>query len=359
MNSIKIFQKVYSGFKIVLIMMVCSTLTILMPSFVFCKNIDIRVSVKIIVDPVSGNRPDGITHTMFNNAEDAANQWQASYYRGYRFRITEIVEIGGPDQGGATGPSKWFNMDLLGDNWDSFKYNVNTDDRYQKRSDQVNFYVSTAGPAANSGGACPIPPDDCLACFGRVNNGAWWLNHELGHFFALRHTHQGENRDECIPGDDDGIADTLADVPAPCWTSLDDVANYHYSMSYVELNSLQKKLVSDTYFNVMSYHEAPDKDLVENRMTELQLDRIADTANGVRFPFVSGKTWFIKPEKEITPGAGDSKDEFQLISRGVTAANNAGGDILMLRPGIYLENLTISKPMTIRATRAGPVFIGN
>ncbi len=333
-------------------MMVCFTLTTLEPGLVFCKNIDIRVSVKIIVD-VSGNRPVNITDALFNDAAEAANLWQASYYRGYRFRITEIVEIGGPDQGGAAGPSKWFGMDLVGENWEPFQNDVSTDDRYQKRSNQVNFYVST-GPISNSGGACPIPPDGHPACFGRVNNGPWWLNHELGHFFGLLHTHQGENLEECIPGDD-GIEDTFPD--SRCWIGINSVANYYYSMNYVELSALQQKLVDDTYFNVMSYHEAANKDSVENQMTELQFDRMADTANGVRYPFVSGKTWFVKAGGEI-PGVGDSGNEFQFISEGIVAANNAGGDILLLRPGVYPENLTISKPLTIRATRVGPVFIG-
>ncbi len=57
-------------------------------------------------------------------------------------------------------------------------------------------------------------------------------------------------------------------------------------------------------------------------------------------------------------GVGSSIDEFRFISDGVEWANNAGGDILLLRPGVYPENLTISKPLTIRATRVGPVFIG-
>lgn len=340
-----------------LIMTVCFTLTTLEPGLVFCKNIDIRVSVKIIVD-LSGNRPAGITDELFNDAAEAANQWQASYYRGYRFRITEIVEIGGPNQDGATGPSKWFGIDPRSpdDLWIEFQEDV-TGDHYQKRSDHLNFYVST-GPVQNpgTGGKCP---SSTSACYALANSGPWWLVHEPGHFFGLLHTHQGDNRDECIPGDD-GIGDTLPDIPALCWTSIDDVANYHYSMNYEALKvpyPLWYKLVGDTYFNVMSYHEAANKDLLENRMTELQLDRVADYASGIQNAFVSGKTWFVKAGKEI-PGIGDSVNEFQFISEGVAAANNAGGDILLLRPGVYPENLTISKPLTIRATRVGPVFIG-
>ena len=70
--------------------------------------IDIRVSLKVVVDPVTGNRPSGITDVLLRTAETNANIWKLSYSRGYKFRITEIVNIGGPSQGGASGPSQWF-----------------------------------------------------------------------------------------------------------------------------------------------------------------------------------------------------------------------------------------------------------
>ena len=63
------------------------------------------------------------------------------------------------------------------------------------------------------------------------------------------------------------------------------------------------------------------KDVVENRMTEGQLDRLADTANTHRNPFVTGKTRFVKPGTPIL-GNGSSTDEFQGISPAVSAAND-------------------------------------
>ena len=107
--------------------------------------IDIRVSVKVIVDPVSGDRPNGVTNQLFADAEDSANEWKAMYYRGYRYRITEVLEIGGPTQGGAEGPSKWFGQDPRDypQPWLTFQSEINTDSRYLRRTDAVNVYITT------------------------------------------------------------------------------------------------------------------------------------------------------------------------------------------------------------------------
>lgn len=37
---------------------------------------------------------------------------------------------------------------------------------------------------------------------------------------------------------------------------------------------------------------------------------------------------------------------------------SAPGDIVLIRPGTYNELVTLSSPVTLRATRAGPVRIG-
>jgi hypothetical protein len=319
------------------------------------QTIDIRMSVKVIRHPTTGVRPLGISNGMFYAAADNANVWKATYYRGYRFRITEIVDIGGPTQGGTNGPSKWYGSDPRNypEPWLTFQNDINTDARYQRRTDQVNFYITT-GPSSDPGGACPIPPGETsyIACHGFVNDGPWWLNHELGHFFGLSHTHAGASG--CTPGDD-GISDTLLDTT--CWTSRDQVANYHYAAPYANLNAGQRFAVDNVYFNVMSYHEALNKDTVENRMTELQLDREADIANNERAPFVTGKTRFVSTSGS-DGAAGSSTGPYRTVLKGVSVANNGGGDIILLRPGNYNETPTINKPVTLRATRNGWATIG-
>jgi hypothetical protein len=52
--------------------------------------------------------PKEISPDTFTNAVAAANQWMASYWRGYRYQLTEVTDIGGPTQGGTNGPSQWF-----------------------------------------------------------------------------------------------------------------------------------------------------------------------------------------------------------------------------------------------------------
>lgn len=323
----------------------------------FAEFIFIDLSIKVIVHPDTGARPTGVTDAVLQTAVTDANTWMANYQRGYRFRIAEIVEIGGPPDG-LNGPSKWYGEEAR-DSWAEFQSDTQNDARYLLRGNSLNFYI-TMGTVSNTGGACPIPsnPDDAsasMACWGLVNDGPWWLVHEPGHFFGLPHTFAGEDKSTCTPGDDN-ISDTLPD--SNCWTSRDQMANYHYGKPYAELNSAARRtLVNDTYYNVMSYHEAANKDTDEDRLTELQLDRWADTANSARASVVSGRTHFVSPSGSPS-GTGTSTDPYLSISNAVAAANAAGGDIILLRPGVYDQTLTIDRPSTLRVARGGPALIG-
>lgn len=336
--------------KIKLLLLLMILLTLYSPAF--GQYIEIRVSVKVILHPTNGTRPSGITDNLLNTAAANSNNWMASYWRGYRFRITEIQDIGGPSQGGSNGPSKWFG-EVPGA---SFQNDTRTDSRYLLRSDQVNFYITTgvAGPA-DSGGGCSGLANE-TACYGFVNTGPWWLVHETGHFFGLPHTFGGMLCPKATSPGDDGISDTLPEID--CWTR-DQISNNAYGVPYDSLRTAgQRKLVEDTYLNVMSYHEAATKDMVEDRMTELQLDLHADTANGARAAFVSGRTRFVSLSGSDS-GAGSSTSPYRTVLKAVTVANAAGGDIILLRPGAYNGTLTINKPCTLRATRVGPASIGS
>ena len=333
-------------------------LTVLAPALASGQFINIRLSVKVITHPLTGNRPPGITDQIFYDAAADANVWKAGYSRGYRFQIAEIVNVGGPTQGGTNGPSKWYGTDPRSEPlWSTFQNEINTDPRYARRTDHVNFYVTT-GPSGNPGGACPIPPgeSDLIACHGFINGGPWWLNHELGHFFGLPHTFSGESGSPaCTPGDD-GISDTLPD--SNCWNSRDAVANYHYGTTYANLNTSQKAAVENVYFNVMSYHEAGNKDTVEDRMTELQLDREATIANSDRAAFVSGRTRFVSLSgNNASTGLNGTAPKRTVLSA-VNASAAAGGDLILLRPGNYNEQISINKSVTLRAPRTGWATVG-
>lgn len=331
------------------------------------QHITIRLSIKIIVDPVSGLPPAGISNGLFQVAVARANQWMADYWRGYRFQITELTTIGGPAQGGVNGPSKWFNVPPVGTNMmnqklaDLFQEDTRTNGLYLRRTNQVNFYVNTA-PAANTGGWCPIAPAEAsnLSCWGIVNDGPFWVVHETGHYFGLVHTF-GDC--QCSAGcsypdtgSDDGISDTLPE--GDCWT-LNQIAVANFNgTNYANLTPDAKRRVDDTFYNVMSYHNVPNKDVDESRMTELQLDRHANTANASRNAFVSGRTRYVSTSGDngnsgLTGGAPK-----RTVLNAVAASASGGGDIVLLRPGNYNEQVTLMQPVTLRATRAGWVTIG-
>jgi hypothetical protein len=321
--------------------------------------IDIRVSVKIILDPITGARPDGVTDDVFYMAATNANKWMFAYSRGYRFRITEITEIGGPANGSFFGPSQWFGRAFKDDpDWTTFQNDAKNDLRYKLRVNQINAYISTGVVRpGNSGGNTPIPPDDLnTAVEVFPDTGAWWLCHELGHFFGLRHTFAGEDKDSCTPGDD-GIDDTLVD--SNCWTTLDQVSAYYFfGLQYNQLFAPQKATVDSVFYNTMSYHDAVNKNATESYKSEGQLDRETDEANTDRAAFVSGRTIFVSPGGSDSDPGNLSAVPKRTVANAVTVANAAGNDILLLRAGSYPAALTINKAVTLRATRVGVATLG-
>jgi hypothetical protein len=130
----------------------------LLASPLAAQHIEMRVSVKVIVDPTNSAAPPRITPEVFYQAASNANLWMDSYSRGYRYAINEVTNIGGPTQGGTNGPSRWFLQDTIR-NTDTnlvaaFKSIVKTDPLYLLRPHQINVYVSTgyAGPGNSGGG---------------------------------------------------------------------------------------------------------------------------------------------------------------------------------------------------------------
>jgi hypothetical protein len=179
--------------------------------------------------------------------------------------------------------------------------------------------------------------------------------HELGHFFGLFHTHNGEVTKTCTPGFS-GLNDTLPD--STCWINEDQMAQYKFGLPYASLTSSQQILVDNTWFNAMSYHEALSKNTVESRRTELQLDVVADIANTDRSAFVSGRTVFVSTSGSDSSTSNSSTSPYATVSMALTLVNPAGGDIILLRPGNYSGALTINQPVTLRATRQGQAFLG-
>lgn len=323
------------------------------------QTIEMRLSVKVILHPTTGVRPSGITDARIRESVTNANTWMTRYSRGYRFRLDEILDIGGPTQGGISGPSQFYGLDN-----DAFPTNfqsiVNADPRFLVRSDRVNLLSYTDYLSSGGGGACPLIGNDgtaatritCRIAFG---TDPWTLCHELGHFFGLNHTFGGCECPGCTnpSGDGDGLADTLRE--ASCFTR-DQIAQENFFTAYTDLTAGARLLVDNTYGNVMSYHSFSREAGI---MTVLQLDRIADIANSTRNPFVTGRTLFLSPSglDGINLGFSSSAPR-RTFANSTNLTSSAGTDIMLLRPGNYPETLTFRRPVTFRTPMNGSANLG-
>jgi hypothetical protein len=331
--------------------------------------IKIRLSYKIICNPKNLARPnptlehgESVTNAMIAAAVEKMNVLLAGTWRGYRFELYEIVEIG--SRGGFDpDPAHWFGVDFVEADknnalLDQMIANVARDrELYAWRKNAVNVYINQA----TSGAKWRIKNFTDVILVGVDSVSAGWLQlHELGHYFGLHHTHgdlgitlRDYGAKQKIPGDD-RIADTIADLAS--W-DRDEIAAFNFSLRYDSLRAAQKEQVEDVAANIMSYHFLPPMRAGLQRLTEKQLDRWADIAvDYYRRPVCDGRIWFVDVK---TPGyEGTSTYPFDAVKLAVEAAHKEGGDVILLRPGAYNEKLTIRKPVTLRATRQGPVTIG-
>jgi len=329
--------------------------------------IKIRLSYKIILNPKNLSRPrlntqvgEKVRDEMIQEAVDEMNALMASYWRGYRFELDEIREIGA--LGGLdSDPSHWFDVDFIeADKQNKLMSRMEAaikanPGQYAWREDAVNIFINqaTGGAKWKCRDMIVVGPDSVSA--------GWVQLHEIGHYFDLRHTqgdlgvavHGQSGEGYTTPGDDK-VVDTLKDLP--CW-NRDEIAMNNFSIKYEKLDPEQKELVNEVAENIMSYHFLKPIKTNLQRLTEGQLDRWTDTTlDFYRRKVRDGRTWFVDRQ---TPGnEGTSAYPYDSVNLAVAAAYDNGGDIILLRPGEYHEAVTISKPVTLRATRKGPATIG-
>jgi hypothetical protein len=335
------------------------------------QTIDLRLSVKIIGSPLAGTRPSGVTPQMFTNAVAKANEWMAGYWRGYRYQLTEVVDIGGPSQGGTNGPSKWFGVDPRNTDdgtWQSFQADVQGSALYLLRTNALNYYVSTP-THWNTGGAAPFPWEApaWIAAWGIVNDGPFWVVHECGHFYGLVHTHGGcgcpaTQGCSSLNGywvGDDGLTDTLKEAAGDaCFTSINQLTLANFNKWFTNCTAGEQTLAMNTFSNVMSYHDPPNKDTLMSRKTESQADLHTTYANSDRAHTISGRTRFVSATGNNVNSGLNSAAPKRTVLNAVSASAAGGGDIVLVRPGNYNEQITISSTVTLRATRAGWATIG-
>jgi hypothetical protein len=308
-----------------------------------------RMSVKFILN-ASGNRPSsGVINTdqEVQDQVDNANAVLRSYGRGYEFQLIEIVNL--------AGVSQWYNSDR--DEKDALEAAAEANKAlYAYRDNAINVYIN-----GNSGSAiCSFPPGDDIIFMGQGSR-TTSIFHESGHYLDLRHTFQGEtfqnsNGTACtngcncavwIAGNADLIDDTIADHE--CWDTQNQLAQYTFGTTYANLSAANKVRVDAVFFNMMSYHDTRD------RLTSDQLDRMTDASNGDRFKITNGRTRFVDRDNTTIFQFGNSVYPYETVGQGVTAA--VSGDIVLVRPGHYDQAMTITKPLTLRATR-GTAVIG-
>lgn len=329
--------------------------------------IKIRLSYKIILSPKDHNRPrlnaqfgETVSDEIIRKAVDEMNALMASYWRGYRFELTEIQEVGSRN-GSYPDPSHWFDIDFIEQDKQAkllrqMEAAIEAfPELYAWREEAVNIYVNQA-----TNGAKWKFRDSIV--IGAYSVSAGWVQlHELGHYFDLRHT-QGD-RGVTLPGQsgegytnpgDDEIEDTVADLPS--W-SRNEIAKHNFSVKYEKLEAEQRESVDDVAENIMSYHFLKPVNASLRRLTEGQLDRWTyATLDVFRQKVCDGRTWFV--DRQTPCNEGTSTYPYDSVQLAVASANDNGGDIILLRPGEYHETITINKPLTIRATRKGPASIG-
>lgn len=111
----------------------------------------------------------------------------------------------------------------------------------------------------------------------------------------------------------------------------------------------------------MSYHFLKPICAKLTRLTEGQLDRWTEGVDEYysRKKVRDGRTIFVDLKRHKRSGSlGTSTYPFVSVNHAIGAANSDGGDIILLKPGAYDEPVTISKPLTLRATRKGQASIG-
>jgi|GEM_PF-357465 len=341
---------------------------------VHAQYINIRVSAKFILN--SSNLPPSGTYTTTNGwrqAIDTANAGNARFGRGFRYQYPTF-------DGNVSGYSQYFNLD--GTEPLPFEFSIRSNaGQTGWRTDALNVYVvnRNLGPAGNEycAGWASNPEDlldtappyntmkgritvFCAGMQGAPGSELTILAHEFGHHMGLIHTWA-----------DDRVADTPVDAdPTPCeqssvpgWCSC----KFANTLARAAQQGWSPSVLQVATNNIMSYHCENDLDF---DLTEGQLDRWADMTRRYLASEMTGVTYFVDrnsttliPEgysanyHTVFPGL-PAGGPYASVTAGVAAATTTSGNIVVLRPGNYNEQITLNQPVTLRATRAGWASIG-
>jgi hypothetical protein len=307
-----------------------------------------RVSIKQIVHPLTGvtTCTDWASLADAQRGIDEANAILDATGRGTRLVLTDYTLVPNANNFSILTPTPE-NVGIIEDY--ALTHN------YGWRGDAVNVYLTQA--EGDFIGYCSFPGVNrstiIIACTGGRTRGELLL-HEIGHFFDLAHTFIGStccdrtSTPNCshtfsangILGD--LIPDLVCDYP-------DEIATNRFGVVVAQLNAADLALFNVTYRNLMTYHS------VTVQLSEQQNDIVAITANTVRANAVQGHTRFVSNFGFVFGGGNRTAPSLPTVGQAVGQA--AGGDAVVIHAGNYNEPQTITKALTIHATR-GVVTIG-
>ena len=299
----------------------------------------VNISVKVI-RTTGGTRPSGgvADYSGFKAEIDLGNTVLANTGRGYRLVTVEFVDIQPPVPGGQPA-DYWYSLDARA-NSGVFEAAALADQvTWLWRSNAINIYVNNS-----SSGSCAFPPNAYAISLGKTLFPVGQLGtviHEIGHFFNLYHTHQGDNDSMLGPWTDgDGLAETLPDDPDATLANI----NAQYP------GETQQKR-DDLYYNVMSYH-------VESRLLPLQMNKWETNALGVRSFALSRRIWYVANDGNDSASGDGSGVPFATLAHAAGVAATSVGtprDLIMLYTGTYTTPAgnRLATPSTLRAYGGG------
>ena len=308
-------------------------------------DITVRLSVKFILDP-NGAYPIGSitnmgigTNSTFQGEVDRGNGVLAATGRGYQLQVVEYLPIQPPPPAGQSA-NFWF-TNAARSNRQAVEDASIEDPVMWKRNEAgaLNIYVNNS-----SSGQCSfIANGDSISLGTSIGTGT--VLHEIGHFFNLSHTHDGDlsctNPPPYTLTDGDGLSETVPDHN--CYTNR--------AALMAALPFALRPFVDTSWLNVMSYHQ-------EDQLLDIQMDYWTWAANHDRLAVCSGRTWFVATDgsDNIFIHDGLSAGEaFQTLAWTLLYPGTPD-DILLLKTGDYEAPATISTPCTLRAN-GGPVTL--
>ena len=333
----------------------------LIPLTARAQTINVRLSVKFVLN-ANGVAPSGVWSDInhWRDAVDLANAGNVRLGRGFRYLYPTF-------DGNVSGFEQYYN--LHNGEEIPFEYAVRINPQQSGwRNDAINIYVvnqnlGTPGSPACAGWASN--PEDPLsselpyvALKGRIvvfcadmqpsANPFGIMPHEFGHHMGLIHT-WGNDRVSDTPVDADPTLCEQSGVPDWC------DCKFSNTLTKAAAENWSSSLINVMTNNLMSYHCGYDNDF---DLTEGQLDRWADIARRYLASEMTGVTYFVQKNNPLPFKNGYSSNPYDTVQSGVAAATGSSGNIVMLRPGHYNEQFTISKRVTLRATRSGTATIG-